>query len=121
MNKAYATYREIKYKHLEKLDITEIVDSCTDDWFNQALTQVNESVVRLGIVKGEYHWHQHENEDEFFFVLSGQLFVDLENETFTLGPNEGLTVPRGTTHRTRALTQTVILMVEPATTEPAGD
>ena len=77
----YVTKLDIKYEHLQRMDIPQMVKECKDKWFNQTLTQVNESVVRLGIVEGEYHWHKHDNDDEFFFVLEGQLLIDLEDQT----------------------------------------
>jgi mannose-6-phosphate isomerase-like protein (cupin superfamily) len=89
-------------------------------WFNQTLTKVNESVVRLGIVEGEYHWHKHDKEDEFFFVLSGQLLIDLEDRTVELNPNEGFTITKGVMHRPRAPKKTVMLMVETDTIVPTG-
>ena len=94
---------------------------CSDKWFNQTLTKVNDSVVRVGIVEGEYHWHKHDKDDEFFFVLSGQLLVDLEDRTIELNPNQGVTVPRGVVHRTRAPRKTVMLMVETSEIQPTGD
>ncbi|MFK7848189.1 MAG: cupin domain-containing protein [Rhodothermales bacterium] len=118
---SYVTNNDVKFDHLEKFDLPELVDACQHKWFNQVLTRVNDSVVRLGIVEGEYHWHKHENEDEFFFVVSGQLFIDLENESILLHPNQGITVSRGVLHRTRAEKQAVILMVESSTIEPTGD
>ena len=117
----YVTKLDILYPHLEVVDIPQIVASCKDKWFNQTLTQVNESVVRIGIVQGEYHWHKHEREDEFFFVLSGQLLVDLEDRTIELGPQQGVTVTKGVLHRTRALQPTVMLMVETSAIIPTGD
>ena len=47
-------------------------------WFNQTLTKVNDSVVRLGILEGEYHWHKHDNADECFLVLEGQFLLDVD-------------------------------------------
>jgi mannose-6-phosphate isomerase-like protein (cupin superfamily) len=117
----YVTKLDVKYDHLEKIDVNEMVRECTDKWFNQTLTQVNDSVVRIGIVEGEYHWHKHDVDDEFFYVLSGQLFVDLEDRTIELNPNEGVTVPRGVVHRTRAPRKTVMLMVETSEIRPTGD
>ena len=108
----YNTQLNIKYKHFDLIDVPAIVSECKDKWFNQTLTQVNDSVVRIGIVEGEYHWHKHDNDDEFFFVLEGQLFVDLEDRIITLNPFEGVTVSKGVVHRTRAPKKTVILMVE---------
>ena len=122
MSKAYpyTTRLDLKYKHLELIDIPQMVRECTDKWFNQSLTRVNDSVVRVGIVEGEYHWHKHDNDDEFFFVLEGRLLVDLEDRTFELGPQQGVTVPRGVVHRTRAPLKTVMLMVETASIQPTG-
>jgi mannose-6-phosphate isomerase-like protein (cupin superfamily) len=117
----YVTRLDILYPHLERIDVPGIVASCTDKWFNQTLTRVNDSVVRIGIVEGEYHWHKHDREDEFFFVLSGKLMVDLEGHTIELGPNQGVTVSKGVMHRTRAPQKTVMLMVETSAIIPTGD
>jgi mannose-6-phosphate isomerase-like protein (cupin superfamily) len=117
----YVTRLDIKFDPLQTIDVNEMVQECTDKWFNQTLTKVNDSVVRVGIVEGEYHWHKHDKDDEFFFVLSGQLFVDLEDRTIELNPNQGVTVPRGVVHRTRAPRKTVMLMVETSEIQPTGD
>ena len=93
-----------------------------EPWFNQTLTTVNDSVVRLGVIDGDFHWHKHDVEDEFFYVVDGQLLIDIEDgPTVTLEPRQGYTVPRGVVHRTRAPERTVILMVEPAGVQPTGD
>jgi mannose-6-phosphate isomerase-like protein (cupin superfamily) len=117
----YVTRLDIKFDHLQKIDIPEMVRECTDKWFNQTLTKVNDSVVRVGIVEGEYHWHKHDNDDEFFFVIDGRLLVDLEGETIELDPGQGITIPKGVLHRTRATKRTVMLMVETSNIEPTGD
>ena len=117
----YVTKLDIKFNHLERIDIPSMVRECNDKWFNQTLTKVNDSVVRVGIVQGEYHWHKHDNDEEFFFVLEGQLLVDLEKRTIELNPGQGVTVPKGVVHRTRALVKTVMLMVENSTIQPTGD
>ncbi len=117
----YVTKLDIKFKHLETIDVPEIVKECKDKWFNQTLTKVNDSVVRIGIVEGEYHWHKHDNDDEFFFVLEGKLFVDLEDRTIELNHFQGVTVSKGIVHRTRAPQKTVMLMVENSNIKPTGD
>ncbi|HUB62680.1 MAG TPA: cupin domain-containing protein [Puia sp.] len=117
----YVTRLDIRFDPLQTIDVNEMVQACTDKWFNQTLTRVNDSVVRVGIVEGEYHWHKHDKDDEFFFVLSGQLLVDLEDRTIELNPNQGVTVPRGVVHRTRAPRKTVMLMVETSGIQPTGD
>ncbi|MEO6611580.1 MAG: cupin domain-containing protein [Chitinophagaceae bacterium] len=117
----YVTKLDVKFDHLEKMDIPQLVKECTDKWFNQTLTQVNESVVRLGIVEGEYHWHKHENDDEFFYVVEGQLLIDLEDRTIELNPGQGVTITKGVMHRPRAPKKTVMLMVETSAIQPTGD
>jgi mannose-6-phosphate isomerase-like protein (cupin superfamily) len=117
----YATHLNILFSPLESIDVQALVDACKDRWYNQTLTRVNDAVVRLGVVQGEYHWHKHELQDEFFFVLDGRLLVDLEDRTFELAPRQGVTVPRGVIHRTRAPLRTVVLMVESAGVVPTGD
>jgi mannose-6-phosphate isomerase-like protein (cupin superfamily) len=112
---------DIRYKHLELIDTPSIVASVKDKWWNQTLTQVNDSVVRLGILEGEFHWHKHDAEDECFFVLHGRLFVDLEDRTIEVGPHQGLTVSKGVLHRTRAPKKVVVLMIETKSVVPTGD
>jgi mannose-6-phosphate isomerase-like protein (cupin superfamily) len=117
----YTTKLDIKFKHFEVIDIPKMVDEVKEKWFNQTLTEVNDSVVRVGIVQGEYHLHKHENDDEFFFVLEGKLFVDLEDGTIELNPGQGVTLTKNVLHRTRAPQKTVILMVENKGIIPTGD
>src|SRR5215475_15001678 len=120
-NFPYNTRLNVQFDHQELIDVPAIVKACTDKWFNQTLTKVNESVVRIGIVEGQFHWHKHDNDDEFFFVLEGQLLIDLENKTIELNPGQGVTISKGVMHRPRALTKTVMLMVETSMIEPTGD
>ncbi|MDB5034693.1 MAG: Cupin 2 conserved barrel domain protein [Chlorobi bacterium] len=113
---------DVRYNALELIDIPTIVAGCTEKWFNQTLTKVNESVVRIGIVEGEFHWHKHDDDDEFFFVLQGKLFIDLEDDrTIELEPNQGVTIPKGVMHRPRAPKKTVMLMMETSGIQPTGD
>ena len=101
----YATFLDIKFPALTLVDVPSLVKACKDKWYNQTLCKVNDSVVRLGVMEGEYHWHKHDRDDEFFFVLEGHFIIDLE----------------GLVHRTRAPERAVILMVENAGIMPTGD
>ena len=120
-NEDYNIDLSVQYKHLERIDVPAIAKKSKLKWSNQTLTQVNNSVVRLGVVEGEFHWHKHDNDDEFFFVLEGQLLIDLEDKTIALNPWEGFTIPKGVVHRTRAQVKTVMLMVETFEIIPTGD
>ena len=118
----YVNHLNILYDSLQLIDIQSLVEQCTDRWYNQTLCQVNGSVVRLGILQGEYHWHKHDKEDEFFFTLEGKLIVDIEGaESVELHPRQGYVVPKGVVHKTRAPDKTVVLMIEMAGIIPTGD
>jgi mannose-6-phosphate isomerase-like protein (cupin superfamily) len=117
----YKTYLNILHRPLELIDVQRLADACTDKWYNQTLCKVNDSVVRMAVIQGEYHWHEHKDIDEFFFVLDGRLLIDLEDSTVDLAPRQGFVVSKGVRHRTRAPERTVILMVERADIVPTGD
>jgi len=118
---SYSIHTDIRFAPLDFIDIQKMVDECDEPWFNQTLCKVNDCVVRLGIINGEFHWHKHDEEDEFFYVVDGQLFVDLEERTEELGPKQGITIPKGVVHRTRAPEGCVMLMVEGSGVVPTGD
>ena len=117
----YATFLNVLFPQLQLVDVPSLVAACSDRWYNQTLCRVNDSVVRLGVLQGEYHWHKHDNDDEFFFVLDGRFIVDLEDRSVELGREQGFVVPKGVVHRTRAPERAVILMVETASIIPTGD
>jgi mannose-6-phosphate isomerase-like protein (cupin superfamily) len=117
----YATHLNVLYQPLEVVDVPALVASCTDRWYNQSLSRVNDSVVRLGVVEGEYHWHKHNDEDEFFYLVEGRFIIDLEDRSVELSPGQAFVVPKSVLHRPRAPERTVILMVEGAGIIPTGD
>jgi mannose-6-phosphate isomerase-like protein (cupin superfamily) len=117
----YATFLDIKFAPLSVVDVPSLVAACKDRWYNQTLCKVNDSVIRLGVMQGEYHWHKHDHDDEFFFVLDGHFIVDLEDRSVELRPLEGFVVPKGVVHRTRAPQRAVILMAETSAIVPTGD
>ena len=113
---------EKKVGQSQIIDIPKFITGCTEKWTNVTLSEVNSSLIRLGVIEGEFHWHTHKREDEFFYVVDGMLYLDIENRgTIELVPKQGYTVPKGVLHRTRAKSRTVILMVEQNTVQPKGD
>jgi mannose-6-phosphate isomerase-like protein (cupin superfamily) len=117
----YETRLNILHQALEVIDERALADASEFKWYNQTLCRVNDSVVRLGVIEGEYHWHKHDAEDEFFYVVEGKLLIDLEDHTIELAPRQGFVVPKAVMHRTRARQRTVILMVENAGIIPTGN
>ena len=73
----YLTILETRYKPLEIIEEKLTSDAAPHPWYNETLCNVNDSVVRLGVVQGNYHWHNHQREDEFFYVVEGRLLIDL--------------------------------------------
>jgi mannose-6-phosphate isomerase-like protein (cupin superfamily) len=117
----YVNHLDVKFPALTLVDVPALVRACTDRWHNQTLCRVNDSVVRLGIMQGEYHWHKHDHDDEFFFVVEGHFIIDLEGGSTDLQPQQGYVVPKGVLHRPRAPDRAVVLMVETAAIIPTGD
>jgi mannose-6-phosphate isomerase-like protein (cupin superfamily) len=118
----YVINTDVKFGFLELMDVKKIVGEVREKWWNQTLCRVNDCVVRLGVVQGEFHWHKHEGEDEFFYVVEGRLLIDVEGgPNVELRPGQGFTVPRGVVHRTRAPERTAMLMIEGAGVRPTGD
>lgn len=118
----YSIHTDTRFQPLEVVDLPALVAEVTDPWFNQTLCRVNDCVARIGVFqKGEFHWHKHDDEDEFFFVLEGEFVVELEKETVTLSRHQGYTVPKGVVHRTRVEDRALVLMVEGAGVAPTGD
>ena len=125
----YATHLNVLYPALEQFALDPLVAAVSDSWYNQTLVRVNDAVLRLGVMHGEYHWHEHSADDECFFVLDGRFLIDLEPQTdgvtpgriVELGPREGFVVRKGVRHRTRAPERAVILMIETASITPTGD
>ena len=116
----YETRLNVLHQPLEVIDEKALADACTYKWYNQTLCAVNDSVVRLGVVEGEYHWHKHDADDEFFYVVEGRLFIELEDRTVELGPRQGVVIPKGVMHRPRAPQRTVMLMVDTGGIIPTG-
>ena len=120
--KGYSINLDAKFGDLRLIDVAAFADQVTDDWFNQTLCQINDCVVRVGVFKkGEFHWHKHDKEDEFFFVLKGTFIIELEKERIALKQHQGFSVPKGIMHKTSVKEPTVILMMEAASVKPTGD
>ena len=117
----YDTRLNVLYQPLELIDEKALADAAPHKWYNQTLCGVNGSVVRLGVIEGEYHWHKHDDDDEFFYVVEGKLLIDLEGRIVELEPRQGFVVPKGVLHRTRAPQRTVILMIENSGIVPTGN
>jgi mannose-6-phosphate isomerase-like protein (cupin superfamily) len=121
MKTTYTIHTDVKFRPLELIDVDQLQKETRQQWINQTLCEVNDSVVRLGVLQGEFHWHKHDAEDEFFYVVDGKFVIELEGRKVELGPKQGFTVPKGVMHRTSAPMRSVILMIESKGIVPTGD
>ncbi|MGY5855977.1 MAG: cupin domain-containing protein [Candidatus Thorarchaeota archaeon] len=117
----YSISTDVEFGPLQLIDLPKLIEESTKDWQNFSLCEVNDCVVRLGVIHGEFHWHKHDHEDEFFYVVDGQLLIDIDDKVHDLQPGQGIMVPKGVLHRTRAPKRTAILMIEGKTVTPTGD
>ena len=117
----YSIHTDVKFPPLQLIDVRKLQQDTKEQWFNQTLCEVNDSVVRLGVLQGEFHWHKHDHDDEFFYVVEGRFVIDLEERSVELAPQQGFTVPKGVLHRTRAPVRSVVLMIENKGVVPTGD
>ena len=120
-NGKYSIDLEVKFGPLEIIDVPKLIEKSNKKWQNTSLCTVNNSVIRLAVIEGEFHWHKHVKEDEFFFVINGLLLIDLEEKVIELKPKQGFMVPKGTLHRTRAPIRTSALVIEDITVKPTGN
>ncbi len=117
----YSIHTDVKFKPLELIDVQRLQNETKDQWFNQTLCEVNDCVVRIGVLQGEFHWHKHDDEDEFFYVVDGQFVIEIEGQSVELHPQQGFMVPKGVLHKTSAPVRSVILMIEGKGVIPTGD
>jgi mannose-6-phosphate isomerase-like protein (cupin superfamily) len=121
MDKRYDIDTEaVMFEGGEPFDVAA-VGAAQTPWWNRTLSAVNDAWVRLGVLEGDFHWHKHDDTDEFFMVLEGRLDIELEDRTVSLGPQQAFTVPRGAMHFPHARGRVVVLMIEKAGVVPTGD
>jgi len=108
-----------KIGQLEVLNLMELIID-QNEYTNFIVSEVNDHALRIAVIDGEFHWHKHDDCDELFYVLEGELFIDLEDQTVSLKPGEIFTVPANTMHRTRSKERTVNLCFEKAVNDVNG-
>ena len=118
----YAIHYAPLFQTLQKMDVQQLVDTVAEPWYNQTLIQVGEALVRLGVMQGEFHWHRHDGQDEFFYLLEGEFHIELDGrETVVLRPNQAFSVPAGTLHRPVVPVRSAVIMIEKAGIVATGD
>lgn len=124
MNKADDRYDidtdSVMFAGGEHFDVSAIGAAQTP-WWNRTLCEVNNAWVRLGVMEGDFHWHKHDDTDEFFLVMEGHLDIELKNQMISLKPGQAFTVPKGIMHCPHARTRSVVLMIEQAGVVPTGN
>ncbi len=105
---------------LKKVKILESAETIKEPWVPLQLAQVENIALRLAWIEGEFRWHLHPGEDEFFLVIKGQVEIETKEETIVLNEMEGVLVPKGIPHRSKAKKRSLVLLIEPITTNTYG-
>ena len=99
---------------VRKVNLDEKPAQFTEQWMPKIIGRMNDYELKIVKIEGEFVWHQHDDTDEVFLVIDGELTIDLPDGEVVLGPRETVTIPRGTRHRPRAQAETSVLLIEPA-------
>jgi mannose-6-phosphate isomerase-like protein (cupin superfamily) len=106
---------------VEKVNLAEKLDRFSDVWRPRIVAELNGQLVKLVKLKGEFVWHKHDAEDEFFLVVRGRFRMEFRDRHVWLEAGEFLVVPRGVEHRPVADEEAHVLLFEPATTLNTGN
>jgi len=106
---------------MTKISFKESIGKLKEAWQPQDLFYVNDTAFRMAKIDGAYRWHTHQSEDEFFLVIKGKVFIDLDNQSIELKEGDGYLVKQGTRHRSRSDKPSYVLLVEPIKTKTKGD
>lgn len=106
---------------MTKIKFQELIKKVEEIWEPLDVAFINDSALRIAKIEGAYNWHSHQKEDEFFYVLEGKIFIDLEGKSVELNEMEGFLVKKGTRHRSRAEEPAWVLLIEPTITKTKGE
>ena len=105
----------------QKINLADKLATFSEHWSPRTVAQLNDSDVMVVKVHGEFVWHKHDETDDFFLVLKGELDIELRDRTVTLGPGEMFIVPKGVEHRPVAREEVHLLLIEPTGTPNTGE
>ena len=106
---------------IRKVNLGEMFARFQDQWSPKVVGEVNDSLVKLVKLKGEFVWHHHDREDELFLVVKGKLRLKLRDRDLVLGPGEFAIIPHGVEHLPVADEETHVLLFEPNSTLNTGN
>lgn len=110
-----------KVKDMNKVNVSEKLSLFHEYWSPKIIGEVNESYVKVAKFKGEFLWHTHDNEDEMFYVVKGQLIIKFRDKDIILNPGEFLIVPKGVEHMPVAEEEVEVMLIETKSTLNTGD
>lgn len=106
---------------IKAINLQSKLDTFNEHWTPKIVGELNGQYVKLAKLKGEFVMHQHDNEDELFYVIYGQLFIELEDKTLELNAGEFVIIPRGIPHKPYAPEEVSVMLFEPKSTLNTGD
>ncbi|HEY1772943.1 MAG TPA: cupin domain-containing protein [Gammaproteobacteria bacterium] len=108
-------------QNLDSINFAKALESVTEHWSPTVIGQVNDQYVKVAKVKGQLVWHKHDDEDEMFLVVYGQLKIELEGRFVLLKPGDFYVIPRNTLHNPVAEEECGLVLIETVTTKHTGD
>jgi len=106
---------------IKTISLKRKFDSFQDHWSPKIVGELNQQQVKLAKLKGEFVMHKHEQEDELFFVVDGQLFIELADKTLEINPGEFVIIPKGVEHKPYAHEEVSVMLFEPKGTLNTGN
>lgn len=106
---------------MKKVNINEMFGRFDDYYHPRIVGELNGQLVKLVKLKGDFIWHHHDEEDEMFYVVKGELLIKLRNEDIRLNPGEFIIIPRKTEHKPMADKEVQVMLFEPASTRNTGN
>jgi len=106
---------------MDKVNVEQKLSLFSDHWSPKIVAELNGQAVKLVKIAGEFVWHHHDNEDELFYVIKGQLRMEFRDQCVLLNPGEFIVVPRGVEHRPVAEQEVHLILFEPVETLNTGN
>ena len=107
---------------ISTINLGDIIKKLDQAWSPLEVARVNDQVVRMSLVKGEYHWHKHTNEDELFYVYKGKIAIQLKDQKdIVLQKGEMVVIPKGVEHCPKSIEPSYVLVFEPYVLKSRGD
>ncbi|MDJ1014995.1 MAG: cupin domain-containing protein [Paracoccaceae bacterium] len=106
---------------MDRINLSDKLAAFDTHWDPHVIADYNDNDVMVVKFKGEFPFHKHDDTDDFFLVLEGEMTMEYEDRSVSTGPGEIVIVPKGVVHRPRAEQEVKVLLIEPKGEPNTGD